>query len=801
MKLFTFFFAFYYLTNILFAKESLFTQKEKEFIEVSTIKVAMVPNIHPFNMYENGKLNGFSYDILQLISKKSGLNFNFEVDNWSYNLNKFETLPYEKIENSNSDSIQTDYKIPLAIFSSKNLKKYSDIQNPINSKMKINKNIFYKNDIFESDFIEIFEKYGLKQKLRTLSFSSDVDLIIGPLLGIQANIIKDSNTNIKVLSELKLPTIKKEDLQFGINKNNLLLQSIIQKSFDNISTLEWDNLNKKWTDVYLSKNVLTLNKTINITNEEKEYLKEKETIKICTSLGLAPIEFLDKDNNLKGMSIDILSIINKKMNIIFKYIKTTSIEQSLSFLQEKKCDIISNVENNKIQSKDILFTQDYLNYKLAIITQKNNPLISSLETAMEQTLILKKNSIFIKKLKSQFPHIKVIETANHYKSMESVNNHSSYFTLLPLPIASYYISEYAMSNLYISLYTNIEYSIKMAVRQEDRILLNLLNKSLEQITTNQSKTITNKWTTLPIKVPFDYSFMWKTMGVGIFILLILLYRQSILNKYNNHLKSANEIIEKKSIELELLTNNLEERVKKEVKQNEAKTNQLIQQSRLAQMGELISMIAHQWKQPLTSVSTTANYILAQSLLDKPLPKKELEEEVSLIIDYTQHLSTTIADFKNFYKIDKIKKEITIEEIADKSLNIIQSSLDTNCIQINKDYHGLKKIYTYETEVNQVILNLLKNAEDALVENKIKNPEITLATYIKESRTVLEVSDNAGGIKDEYLEQLFDPYFSTKKSKDGSGLGLYMGKTIIEEHCKGMLEVKNNKFGATFTISI
>lgn len=805
MRLFNSLILFYCLFISLNAKDIVFTKKEQKYIEVSNIKVAMVPNIYPFNMYENGKLEGFSYDVLQLISKKSGLNFSFEIDNWSLNLRKtkYERLnssdpaTFVNIETTNTDFLQISHEIPLVIFSSKYLDKYNDIEELTRG---VNQNLFFKNDINSTDLFEEMEHYGLKERYKALPFSS-VDLVVGPLLGIQSSIIKNGYADEKVLRELKIPFINKDYFRFGVNKDNQPLYSIIQKTFDEISEKEWNDLNRKWTDVYLSKNVLALNDTIYLSTEEKRYLKNKKSIQICTHHDLAPLDFIDKDGQLKGLSIDILNLVKKQMNIVFKYKKSDSLAQSLSYLRTGECDIVSSVDEEEVKSKDISFTKSYLNYKLAIITKKENPLIPNLDAIMDKTISIKKDSVIYKKIRADFPYAKFIETDSDYKAIDALNNKKSYFTLSILPVASYYISKYVMNDLYISLYTDISYDIKMALRSEDKLLLGLLNRSLEKITPKQKKEIENKWSVVSVKEAFDYSLIWKIIGAVSIILLIFWYRQSILNKYNKVLKKANEQIQKKTLALEQLTNTLEQRVKQEVEQNEQKTRHLIQQSRLAQMGELISMIAHQWRQPLTSVSTTANYILAQSFLEKPLNKKELEEELSLIIEYTQHLSSTIDDFRNFYKIDKEKTSFTLEEVTDKSISIIKPSLEANNIKLNKNYNGFKKIYSYATEINQAILSLVKNAEDVLVENKIEFPQITLNTYIKDDKVYLEVADNGGGIKEEYFDKLFDPYFSTKTSKDGSGLGLYMCKIIVEDHCNGVLKVDNINSGVKFTISI
>ncbi len=251
--------------------------------------------------------------------------------------------------------------------------------------------------------------------------------------------------------------------------------------------------------------------------------------------------------------------------------------------------------------------------------------------------------------------------------------------------------------------------------------------------------------------------------------------------------------------LNILTHRLEERVQEEIKKNEEKTKQLIQQSRLAQMGEMISMIAHQWRQPLTAISATTSNILLRLMLGDKISNKELEREINLIINYSEHLSTTIDDFRNFFKKDKQKIRITLEEIIGNSVSIMKSSLDSKYIKLVLDFNCNEKVDLYANELSQVILNIIKNAEDALLENKVENPLIKIETYLRNNWAVILISDNAGGISPTIVDRIFEPYFSTKKAKEGTGIGLYMSKIIIEENCKGSLTVSNNEEGAVFEI--
>ncbi|SFV54975.1 Putative two-component sensor histidine kinase [hydrothermal vent metagenome] len=278
-----------------------------------------------------------------------------------------------------------------------------------------------------------------------------------------------------------------------------------------------------------------------------------------------------------------------------------------------------------------------------------------------------------------------------------------------------------------------------------------------------------------------------------------------VTKDNNILEISNDIVAMpdSGASFLLVTRDMtfENRLRREKEFQEQK---LLQQSRLAQMGEMISMIAHQWRQPLAAIGASSAKMRIKAHLNKNSNKLTIEstEKIDSLI---QHLSQTINDFRNFFKPDKIKSNISYTEMIDSVFDIVTSTISAKNITITKSLNTDDKMNIYVSEVKQVILNLLKNAEDALLDNEIENPVIKIYTYRNKNMLILEVIDNAGGIPENIIDKIFDPYFSTKKEKNGTGLGLYMSKTIIEEHCGGQLSVCNTNNeegkGAIFKISM
>lgn len=228
--------------------------------------------------------------------------------------------------------------------------------------------------------------------------------------------------------------------------------------------------------------------------------------------------------------------------------------------------------------------------------------------------------------------------------------------------------------------------------------------------------------------------------------------------------------------------------------------QLLQQNRLAQMGELIAMIAHQWRQPLTVVGTTTA-TLQLKIQNNSYEPKLFIDRLEKIDNQVEYLSQTIEDFRTFFKPEQGKNVVQIKHLMDDTLRIIQSTLSKFNIKLINEVTSNKEILTYSNEIKQVILNILKNSLDAFVENGIENRVITINDTVENDLIKIIIEDNAGGIEEGIIQNIFDPYFSTKSEKNGTGLGLYMSKMIIEDHCKGELRVISKEGKTKFEILI
>ena len=276
-------------------------------------------------------------------------------------------------------------------------------------------------------------------------------------------------------------------------------------------------------------------------------------------------------------------------------------------------------------------------------------------------------------------------------------------------------------------------------------------------------------------------------------------------------KALSHLVNVTSKELHEINVDLEVRIQREKQTVKDQEKHLFAQSKMASMGEMIGNIAHQWRQPLSTISTIATGSQVQNDLGI-LDQESFKNNTDKILENVTYLSDTINIFRDFLKDDKKLKEYNLQDTIKQVLVIVGAGLRDNHIELEQtiNYDNLIIINMVSGELSQVIINIINNAKDAILENEIKNGLIKLRCYKKDKTAHIEVEDNAGGIPENILPKIFDPYFTTKDSCTGTGLGLHMSYDIITKHMNGNIVAKNytvlnedgtSSSGATFYIEL
>ena len=236
-------------------------------------------------------------------------------------------------------------------------------------------------------------------------------------------------------------------------------------------------------------------------------------------------------------------------------------------------------------------------------------------------------------------------------------------------------------------------------------------------------------------------------------------------------------------------------------QSRKKDQHLFRSEKMASMGEMIANIAHQWRQPLSAISSLVSGLKVQKNIGIEVDDKELEEAFDTIFERTQFLTQTIDDFRNFTKEDKDIEQINTKDIVKRVISILHANIIHLHIELDINIEDDCTFSGLPGEISQVILNIINNAKDILKHKEQKIKKITINAYKKDDNIIIKIQDNAGGIPEDILHKIFDPYFTTKHQSQGTGIGLYMSKNIIEQHHNGILTASNDDEGAIFTITL
>ncbi len=253
-------------------------------------------------------------------------------------------------------------------------------------------------------------------------------------------------------------------------------------------------------------------------------------------------------------------------------------------------------------------------------------------------------------------------------------------------------------------------------------------------------------------------------------------------------------------ELMLINKTLEQRVEEETKKRLEAEHIAIQQSKMALMGEMIGAIAHQWRQPLNALGITIQDI-KEAYKYGELNEEYINQTVATSMDRINFMSKTIDDFRNFFSPNKPKSRFFIEEAIEGVINIVSAQLKSHDIVVKYDHTEKLEFFGYKSELQQVILNIISNAKDAIIENKSTIRRIEISTTSNNNELCITIEDTGGGIPANIMDRIFEPYYTTKEQGKGTGIGLYMSKQIIERHMDGELRCENSGFGAKFTIKL
>ncbi len=696
------------------------------------------------------------------------------------------------------------------------------------------------------------------------------------------------------------------------SKEALTYEANILKSFSSYSKKDFGNIDK--SKIKEMANTISLIypqkfKNMNLDDfiwNEKEalndfyknyYLTKNKEFTVCIQDSSFPIDGIDENNKLIGISGEILNNIAEKFQFILKPIKIDDYKKNIQNVLDNKCDIVTITAEDSYKYYKIMDRSNfYLKSNLVIITKIDKPFIEN--NILENKKFVTRYSVFKDYLTSHYLGTNILVENDLEKIISMLKDDEVDGFITDNITVDRLIQKFGYGEFKISGFLNHIEPIKgaFAIKKTKPELKEIINFGLENFSHEDIEQIEEKYKVTRYKEVINKDLIWKIFYTFLFILITILFFVVFLKRKNDELnewlnstiegvalfengklfkannqllkilgydnfkeiynksysdfvatkdyhiikqklkndqepyeltfvkkdgtlidglvkghniKNSNkristiiDISELKNTQRKLaeLNLNLEERIKEELQKNHEQKAIMFQQAKLAEMGSMMNMIAHQWRQPLNNISLIVNTIIIKH------KKENLSTETlnNLKINFKQqidYLSNTIDDFQNFFKPKKDKEFFVLKEVILSTYNLIKPIFESNRIKFNF-YSNISDVtyYGYKNELYQVILTIFNNSIDAFKENDYLNKTVDVTLEENEKNLIIKVKDNAGGIKDELLEKIFDLYFSTKTKKNGTGLGLYISKTIINRHFKGEIKASNIDNGLEIIIT-
>ena len=771
------------------------------FAKETNLKISYDPNYAPFSYKQDDKAAGLFIDIWKLWAKYNNYTIEF-VDGVIWN------NALDLAKNKEVDFFLGSNPYKNWMFSSDS---FYELTSSFFILAKNNDQILAKSNINIGLISQDYEELILKNYPNaTIKFYKDYDKLIEDLENNELDLIYEDKLAVEfyTLRNNLFHLIKSLDNSILKNSVNAITYSqdkadLFNNGFSKIPINELLELEKKWILNEKDKYYSNFKQQINLTQEEKDFLANN-LIKVSVSEAWEPFTFKSRNDEAIGISAEYWKIISSKLDLKYKNIFDETFKHQINSIKNKENDLIYSVGETHDRKEYSIFSKEYAKFPISIATKKDENFIENISILTNKKIAVGDNFTAHNIIKSKYPNMDFILVNSVKEGLELVSKNKAYAFIDIQPVLFYNIAKYGFDDLKVSGNTGLDFSIKFMIRDDYVILESILNKAISSISINELNEIITKWNNVQFQTNFNYELFLQIFAVVFLIILAFLHRTLTLKNLN---KTLTIKVEEKTKKLNDMNKNLENLVEKKTTELIQKENILNHQSKMAAMGEMIENIAHQWRQPLSLISTAATGAKLKKDFGN-LSDSDFYETMDIINNSAQHLSNTIDDFRNFFSNEKKASFFDVNTPIEKVLYLVSSKLKNRKIEIIKNTQKIE-IIGLVNEFIQVLVNIINNALDAFEENNLEKKLIFIDIYKEENNLILKIKDNAGGIKETIINRIFEPYFTTKHKSQGTGIGLYMSNEIIKKHMNGNISVSNKEYsydnvkyiGAEFKIEL
>jgi len=731
----------------------------------------------------DGTVIGYDKDILELVNRYTGANFVLKVGEWSQIQQKAKQGTLDGL----AALIETPQRQKWLDFS----QSYTTIEKIILMHPYNTFEVSDKQDLSGRSIViqrgNVADEKLAKSLHMKIDYADTQKACFQMVLDGKVEMTIGNSTTNYLLGKLGLEKLQRVytfknplKLKFAVRKELSEAKELLNIGLRNITKAQYKTIEGKW---FSWKNH---RKQIIFTPEQRAYLRKKEKINMCVNPNKMPFEHINKKGLYEGILSDYRQLFSEKLGLPFVLVRTKDYNESKNYLKQGLCDIImGDIPTDNLKESYLITTDPYLNISGAFVTHTDATIVHQFSQIVYSGKIgVLQHSPAKTFLPKRYPDVEIVTYTDSKEALKAVSEKNIIAFVNALPAQIYAMQKLHFSNIKIAGIISSSLSFSILVNKNQPKLVEILNQIIKNVQKSERKHILDKWVQIKYNKSNDYAFLYRVSWViGIVVLLILFLW------YNTH-RNKKKILR--------IYRSLEKKMQKEIAKNREQQLLLLQQNRLAQKGEMLNMIAHQWRQPLNALSIV-NQMFTLKCEEGTIDQAAITEFENKSKKLIQQMSDTIDDFKNFFQSEKYKVEFVLDEMIKDTLTIIQPLLADKSIELDLEVEEGIIFKGYLRELGQALINIIANAKDALVMNVIEDPYIKIRLWKESSKIYLTVTDNAGGIPEKILPKIFDPYFSTKDEKNGMGIGLYMSKIIIEEHISGELKVENREKGASFLI--
>lgn len=516
-----------------------FTAQEKAYLSKhSYITVSNEREWYPYDFNENGEARGYTVDYIRLLAEKIGLHVEFVSDSWP---NLFEQFKNKKIDII-QPIIANDERRNQFLFSDKfitmelsliaqskrtDIKSLEDLRGKTVGAGKDWASTQYLKEQYAD--IKVIEYETTKEMLEAIAFGL-IDAGVDDLFTAKYVTAKEMLSNLHVVGQIELEKLADQNLYIVFQKDDSLLQGLFNKALKSVTKEELEYLNIKWQSSMHSKH-----NSLAFTIDEQLYLNHKQTIKMCVDPDWMPLEMIDKGVHI-GMAADYIKLMETSIGVPITLVETKTWLESLDFAKERKCDIFSLVMATPQRKLTMDFTKPYMRIPLVLVAKLDKVFYSDIGAITDKPIGIAKGYAYGEILRVRYPNIKLVEVENEMDGLKKVQEGKLFGTIGTLATVAYQIQQEYFGSLKIVGKFDEKWELGVATRNDEPLLFDIFEKAISAIDKSESEAILNRWIAVNYKQDMDYSIVYKILGVVCVIVLVVLYRQYQLKRYNHQLE-------------------------------------------------------------------------------------------------------------------------------------------------------------------------------------------------------------------------------------------------------------------------